>query len=58
VVYISRRVQYCGPARRVRPVTMNDDLNAAKGIIYGILLSLPFWLLLLILFALWELLGS
>jgi hypothetical protein len=37
------------------PGTMNDDLNAAKGIIYGILLSLPFWLLLLILFVLWEL---
>jgi hypothetical protein len=36
---------------------MNDDLNAAKGIIYGILLSLPFWLLLLILFVLWELLS-
>ena len=39
-------------------MTMNDDLNAAKGIIYGILLSLPFWLLLLFVFALWELFGS
>jgi hypothetical protein len=34
---------------------MNEDLNAAKGIIYGILLSLPFWLLLFIVLALWEL---
>ena len=57
MVYISYRVQYYGPARHVRPATMNDDLNTAKGIIYGILLSLPFWLLLLILFALWELLS-
>jgi hypothetical protein len=37
---------------------MNDDLNPAKGIIYGILLSLPFWLLVLSLFALWELLSG
>ncbi len=34
---------------------MNEDLNAAKGIIYGVLLSLPFWLLLLIVLALYEL---
>ena len=37
---------------------MNEDLNAAKGIIYGILMSLPLWLLLLIAFALWELLSG
>ena len=37
---------------------MNDDLNTAKGIIYGILLSLPFWLLLLVVFALCELFSS
>ena len=26
---------------------MKDDLNAARGIIYGILLSLPLWLILI-----------
>jgi len=43
---------------RLRRVSMNDDLNTAKGIIYGILLSLPFWLLLLVMFVLWELLSG
>ncbi len=37
---------------------MNDDLNTARGIIYGILMSLPFWLVLLIVLALWELLSG
>jgi hypothetical protein len=27
---------------------MNDDLNPAKGIVYGILLSLPFWLIVIV----------
>jgi len=31
---------------------MSDDLNPAKGILFGILLSLPFWLLVLIVLAL------
>ena len=54
----SPRAQHYGPLHGARPATMNDDLNTAKGIIYGILLSLPFWLLLLVLFALWELFSS
>jgi len=37
---------------------MNDDLSAAKGIIYGVLLSLPFWALLLLAVAIYRLFGD
>ena len=36
---------------------MKEDLNPAKGIIYGILLSLPFWLVLILLLTLWGYVG-
>jgi len=37
---------------------MSDDLNPVRGIVYGILLSLPFWLLVLIVLALFGVFGS
>lgn len=37
---------------------MNDDLNPAKGIIYGVLLSLPFWLIVIIVLALLGVFGD
>ena len=36
---------------------MNDDLDAARGIINGVLLSLPFWVTVLVLFLLFGPLG-
>jgi hypothetical protein len=37
---------------------MNKDLNPVKGFIYGVLLSLPFWLIVLIVLALLGVFGG
>ena len=36
---------------------MNDDLDAARGIINGILLSLPFWAVVVLVLRLLSLIG-
>lgn len=41
-----------------RPLTaMNRDLDAARGIVNGILLSLPFWLIVLLLLIVFGVIG-
>jgi hypothetical protein len=37
---------------------MDDDLSAARGLIYGILLSLPFWALLALAVAIYPVFGG
>jgi hypothetical protein len=36
---------------------MKDDLNAFRGIFHGILLSLPFWVVVMLLLMLFGLIG-